>query len=1131
MPALSPVPDVESSWEKRRVSLGDFAPGTRLGDYTVLATLGRGGMGVVYEARDERRGLTVALKVVRPELLAEPGLVERFQREADAMRRLRHPGIVAIHDVVTLPQARFLVLERVAGGTLQQRVKREGPLPWPEAAQIGAEIARALGVVHEAGLVHRDVKPQNILLGPEPKLSDFGLSRSNGAGPGSLTATGEIVGTFEYLAPEQAEAGKTVDARTDLYALGGTLFTLLTGSPPFKGQGYALVRSHLSETPPSVRSQAPATPPELDRLVARLLSKDPAARGASANAVALELAAIASGKTSRRRRRLPALAVVGVLLLAAMTLSRHGAPPAPPPPSLPRAPLPAPDPALTPRWALGATPHAELRPGSLWERGGRTAAPLRGVRDPDLRDALADAFLGRTTRTEGGRVVVAYDPRRAARLHPRGSFSFFMRANGTSLWPLEGGPNELVVDAPNDAGGFDVRIGDARWEAPRVSFGSRAEYVDMTTFTVSVGEDAQGSGARTLTLDGREQYATTGRRNVAYRKPLVAHPVTFAPGAAAGSRVLLDGRCVEPLDADSALGPAPGGLAFTFNEGRFTIDDLAVEGRPVRPDVPATATAPVSLGFWARVLASFSCEKEGSGGPFVALGAAGEDRVSLELDGSVLRLRHGEALLASIEVPGPRPARGWLALERRGPSLEAIAAVGTETRTISLVEPLPLAAKSVRASYGSTAPRVTFEEVLVHGGPEPSPASAFDLLAATGHLDEADQVLAHSEALVTAESKWRFAALALARVSDPRWAEPSLVGPPQLGERRQTARRAEQLLAEAAPGLPLPARKDALARMILADVVAGEPDRAHAAALQLVELEPQATARARVDALERELGQPVLVKRLLAGYGGFSYEGTDETGVAARDAVLVLADDRVAEIARLDALDAKRRKNFAGALAALERARASGYEPRVVIEDDMGDLVGEPPRALEYYRRALVLDPGNRSVWDKVAKIENSLGHIEAIEAALASFACWSARPGARDALIRFGSVAEDRGHVGLAAACLLAILETDDAPRDDMRTHALALARRAVAPPPSPDRIRDGLLAAYVAQACGDPFPLDPLDRSTAPLTKLRRARLIVDAHDEAGARAVLREAIHEDPFVHALARLDPVLSLLLDR
>ena len=286
-----------------------LTPGTRLGVYEVLAPLGAGGMGEVYRARDSRLGREVAIKVLPQHLSANPEVRARFEREAKTVSSLNHPHICTLFDVGREGDTDFLVMELVEGETLAQRLTR-GALPTRDVLRIGAEIAEALERAHQVDVVHRDLKPGNIMLTRSgAKLMDFGLSRSPGLAGGlgtggsltvaltqsptiaaPLTAEGTIVGTFQYMAPEQLEGGEA-DARSDLWAMGCLLYEMATGRKAFEGKSQAsLIAAIIHTQPPPLTQTAPLSPPALEWLVAACLTKDPAERLQSAHDIRLQLA-------------------------------------------------------------------------------------------------------------------------------------------------------------------------------------------------------------------------------------------------------------------------------------------------------------------------------------------------------------------------------------------------------------------------------------------------------------------------------------------------------------------------------------------------------------------------------------------------------------------------------------------------------------------------------------------------------------------------------------------------------------------------------------------------------------------------------------------------------------------------
>lgn len=265
--------------------------GTTLGRYHLLDRLGAGGMGEVWRARDANLDREVAIKLLTPGTVADAETQARFRREALALSRLSHGGIATIFDFDTVENTPFLVMELVTGGTLEQRMAR-GPMPFDEVRTIGAAIAEALHDAHTNSVVHRDLKPGNIMLTQtgQPKILDFGIAMLLGdAGANKLTRTGMILGSLPYMAPEQLTGGAD-SPLTDVYALGVLLFEMLTGRRPFvKERAEALMFEIFGSAPPTVRSLRPDVPDDLDQLVMTCLSKAPADRPANAAAVGAAL--------------------------------------------------------------------------------------------------------------------------------------------------------------------------------------------------------------------------------------------------------------------------------------------------------------------------------------------------------------------------------------------------------------------------------------------------------------------------------------------------------------------------------------------------------------------------------------------------------------------------------------------------------------------------------------------------------------------------------------------------------------------------------------------------------------------------------------------------------------------------
>lgn len=416
---------------------------TRLGPYHVRSRIGRGGMGTVYEAEDPATGAVVAVKTLATHLGDDPGLRRRFATEIETLKSLRHPGIVRLLAFGEEDGRPYYAMELVRGRSLEQMLRAGRRLTWREAVAVAQEVTRALKSAHDHGVVHRDLKPANLLFADEPtagcgvKLADFGIARL--FGDAGQTHAGTIVGTVEYMAPEQA-AGRAVDHRADLYALGLVLFAMLAGRPPFRGGQFAeVLERQRREAPPRIASLVPEVPRELDELVDRLLAKDPARRPQTALVLGRLLAAIETvhppGGTSGGidpATAAPAATSAAVDLLAE-TLA------------VPRPSAPAVIPADATRREVSADAPTQSRPATGAEPDGRltTANPGRGPADAERQtrfttvadlDRAGQELAGRAERRERMRgsvaafgmaaalaaiVVVALRPESADALHAR----------------------------------------------------------------------------------------------------------------------------------------------------------------------------------------------------------------------------------------------------------------------------------------------------------------------------------------------------------------------------------------------------------------------------------------------------------------------------------------------------------------------------------------------------------------------------------------------------------------------------------------------------------------------------------------------------------------------------------------
>ncbi|MGE5731343.1 MAG: serine/threonine-protein kinase, partial [Gemmatimonas sp.] len=261
--------------------------------YELDCEIGRGGMGVVYRGKDRRLKRTVAIKVLPPELAFRSDIKTRFLREAETAAQLNHPNIVDIYAVDEAEGIVYFVMAYITGDNLAKRLHDHGALSVEETRRTLRDVADALAYAHERGVVHRDIKPDNILIDSQsgrPMVTDFGIARAVSDGDTRLTATGIAIGTPTYMSPEQAAGERTIDGRSDLYSLGVVGYQMLTGLPPFVANSTpAILVKHISERPTPIEQRRADVPPDLARVVMTLLEKDPANRFPSANSVVVAL--------------------------------------------------------------------------------------------------------------------------------------------------------------------------------------------------------------------------------------------------------------------------------------------------------------------------------------------------------------------------------------------------------------------------------------------------------------------------------------------------------------------------------------------------------------------------------------------------------------------------------------------------------------------------------------------------------------------------------------------------------------------------------------------------------------------------------------------------------------------------
>jgi TolB-like protein/predicted Ser/Thr protein kinase len=560
----------------------DTAPvRSRVADrYTVLSLLGVGGMGSVYRVHDEALDEVVALKLLRRELLDDPRERARFRQEVKLARRVAHPNVARVFDLGEADGEVFLTMEYVDGATLATRIGREAPLPVAEVAALGLALCAGLGAVHDAGIVHRDFKPENVLLGAGGRiaLTDFGIARTPSREGALVQTQGLILGTPDYMAPEQVEDQTHLDPRTDLYALGIVLFEMATGRRPFRATTpLATAVERLTTPAPDPRDVRPGLTPLLADLINDCLQRDRTRRPESTRAVASRLEALGTGRT------LP-MAPPTVALLSG---------PAPPP-----RPLPAPE--------LQTSAPGEKKVAVL---------PFRNVGGPEdayLADGLADDVTDTLAGLPGLRVRPRATVARAAHEHDepmalgralevdvvvegtvrrqgdvvRVSARLFCTLNGFALWAqrFEGGVADVfgLTDrvAEGVAGALSVRPAEARTPV----------------------QDAQ---AMELYLRGRRAYHTFWREAAAEAVELLAEAARRAPEnatilsayAMALARAYamdaagpdLHERLAAACDAVLARAPDLAGPHVARASLHFQIGDPVTAGRELRAALLAKA--------------------------------------------------------------------------------------------------------------------------------------------------------------------------------------------------------------------------------------------------------------------------------------------------------------------------------------------------------------------------------------------------------------------------------------------------------------------------------------------------------------------------------------------------------------
>jgi len=590
----SPSPDRERGPGGEADELRDrlqaaLGPGFELG-----ARLGEGGFGVVYRARDVRLRRDVAVKLLRRELVSTEGFVERFEREAQALAALRHPNIVPVYSIGDKDDFVFLVMPFVAGITLTDYLRKHGRLPLDEAAQILRAIGGALTAAHAVGLVHRDIKPDNIMLeGPkrQPLLMDFGIAKSGTTGGGvSLTSTGMVLGTPLYMSPEQATADPSVDTRSDIYSLGVLAYQLFTGELPFKGDSiHAVLSQHLMTPVPEARTLRPEIPAPVSDALRRAMAKKPAERFQHVEEFldALEgrrSAGLARPRAVPRSRTLLAAANLVLLLVLAGVVWWKGSVP------VARAPV-----------------HAELRAAGVWLRLGSAVAPWD--------KALTLSSLGISGLEEVS--LPAHGKKPAATV---ATPTLFLKAvhpesGGISIDPIHLPARSLVALKPTGAQGVvQLTIGDSLPSIPVSVSGTIAMTVqDQPVDTVSFRIDQIQLAATHGPIDFELGFAGAGVARPL--GPLDIVGVSFEDVNRFRDEEQASDQRVSTIDSGSfGLSGRPSqvlkkGDALPLHGFQGSVRDVAVDSQAVALTLEGSVDSlPASLGRFPSILQVFMSE-------------------------------------------------------------------------------------------------------------------------------------------------------------------------------------------------------------------------------------------------------------------------------------------------------------------------------------------------------------------------------------------------------------------------------------------------------------------------------------------------------------------------------------------